>query len=246
MCVLVRFTSQQLNSEAPYYAIALIESLKDKIKSLDNTTNLPVLSVSRCIYWGYMKSGYLNYFRRKRDYVKAYIVSRIWKESKKLHLGCGFDHFPKYINSDFIKTPATDYVLDARSLPFPDSSVIKIESYHMVEHVSKNSAIEMFAEWHRVLEDNGKLIIELPDFDNVIREYLNENDDEREKLLLKYIFGSQRFDSDFHYWGWNFERLENELHNQGFKNIERKDATDNHTDEAPCLRVEAEVLDDPQ
>ena len=191
-----------------------------------------------------MENSFLNSLRRKRDYIRGNIASKKWRKSKKLHLGCGFKSFDGYINLDFIKTPATDYVLDARSLPFPDSSVNRIESYHMLEHTSKSSAIDMFAEWYRVLEIDGKLVVELPDFDNVLKEYLRESDNEREDLLLKYIFGSQRFDSDFHYWGWNFERLREELHKQGFRRVERKEAIDNHTDEAPCLRVEAEVVND--
>jgi predicted SAM-dependent methyltransferase len=140
---------------------------------------------------------------------------------------------------DVIKTLTTDYVLDAQHLPFPDDSVERIESYHMIEHLPRDDLRPMFSEWCRVLQPGGHLVVELPDLDGVVAEYLDSEDPEYTETLLKYIFGSQRFDSDYHYWGWNEDRLGELLEDCGFKRIVRKPATDNHADEAPCMRIEA-------
>jgi SAM-dependent methyltransferase len=140
---------------------------------------------------------------------------------------------------DIIKTPTTDYVLDAGSLPLPDNSVERIESYHMIEHVPRNELPRMVAEWARVLESGGRLVLELPAFDDVVTAYLETDDGEDTETLLRYVFGSQRFESDYHYWGWNESRLGAVLRANGFEDVTRKPATDSHADEAPCMRIEA-------
>jgi len=140
---------------------------------------------------------------------------------------------------DLIKTITTDYVLDARNLPFPDDSIERIESYHMIEHLPKDALRPMLSEWNRVLETGGHLAVELPAFDDVVVEYLDSDDAKYTDTLLRYIFGSQRFDSDYHYWAWNEERLGELLEECGFVDVTRKPATDNHADEAPCMRIEA-------
>jgi predicted SAM-dependent methyltransferase len=140
---------------------------------------------------------------------------------------------------DIVKTPTTDYVLDAGHLPFPDDSIEQIESYHMVEHIPRNELPRMVSEWHRVLEPGGLLVLELPAFDDVVAAYLETDDEEYTETLLRYVFGSQRFQSDYHYWGWNESRLGDVLRANGFENVTRKPATDSHAEEAPCMRIEA-------
>lgn len=108
----------------------------------------------------------------------------------------------------------------------------------MLEHLPRDTLRPMLSEWHRVLRPGGHLVVELPSFDDVIAEYLDSDDRDHTETLLRYIFGSQRFDSDYHYWGWNEERLSELLEDCGFVDITRKPATDNHADEAPCMRIE--------
>jgi ubiquinone/menaquinone biosynthesis C-methylase UbiE len=139
---------------------------------------------------------------------------------------------------DIIKTLATDYVLNARNLPFADNSIERIESYHMIEHLPRDALRPMLTEWHRVLQPDGRLVVELPAFDGVVAEYLDTENPEYTETLLRYVFGSQRFDSDYHYWGWNEKRLARLLNECGFVDVTRKPATDNHADEAPCMRIE--------
>lgn len=207
---------------------------------LDRRVPGPVYRIGAILYNSYNKNKVLNFCRRHRDYWWLYVVSRVRDGPWALHLGCGNDN-TDMVDIDYLRTKATDYVLDARHLPFPYCSIEKIETYHMVEHIPPNTLNEMFQEWKRVLKPGGKLVMELPDFDNVVREYLEVGDPEREQVLLRYVFGSQRFETDHHYWGWNYERLRSILIDIGFQDIRKKKATDNHAEEAPCFRIEAEV-----
>jgi predicted SAM-dependent methyltransferase len=158
----------------------------------------------------------------------------IIRETKqlKLHLGCGDQHYSEYINIDFRKTTATDLVCDIRKLPYPDNSVEIIENYHVIEHLGRHELLEALKEWHRVLQPGGKIIIECPDFDQDIKEYIQGNE-----KRLDSIFGLQRFPGDSHLFGYNFNRLKNILTESGFTDIKTEEALDYHSKNEPCIRI---------
>ena len=176
------------------------------------------------------------------------------KSAVRLHLGCGGISLPGYINIDCKKTQATDLVCDIKQLPCKDNTVDTIESYHVFEHfpvclhanVSDEYGekyallITVLKEWRRALKPEGNLIIEMPDLDGVIKEYLEVDEEQKEKLLVG-IYGSNRgFDElDIHRWGANEYRLRYILEKAGFRYIKFTDAQDYHAKDIPCLRVEA-------
>lgn len=214
-------------------------NIKRIVNTVDSHTPLPVFETAERVYRAYAENTILNIARRKRDWVRGYFDSQEWEETVFLHLGCGYQRQAGAINIDFVHTPATDYVLDASNLPFPENSVDRIESYHMIEHIPPTTVDRMLVEWNRVLQPGGTLVLELPDFDGVAEAYLDADDPDKVELLLKYVFGSQRFESDYHHWGWNFERLGARIKRAGFDRVERKPPQDYHAEEAPCMRLEA-------
>lgn len=181
-------------------------------------------------------SGLLNTLRRKINPALIALRYKIGPHKNtllKLHLGCGNRHFDNYVNIDFRKTRATDLVCDIRRLPYPDSSVGLIETYHVIEHLNRHDLPIALKEWHRVLAVGGKLIIECPDFDKAVRRYLEENE-----KWIDNIFGLQRFPGDVHQFGYNFKRLKKALEEAGFKDIEEEEPQDYHTKNEPCLRAD--------
>jgi len=151
----------------------------------------------------------------------------------KLHLGCGVKHLDGYVNIDHRKTPATDLVCDIRKLPYPAGSVDLIETYHVIEHLKRHDLSVALKEWHRVLVVGGKLIIECPDFDEAVKEYIGGNE-----KRIDNIFGLQRFPGDVHQFGYNFKRLKKALEEAGFEDIEQREPQDYHTKDEPCLRAD--------
>jgi len=63
----------------------------------------------------------------------------------------------------------------------------------------------------------GKLVIECPDFDRDVKEYIEGNE-----KRLDSIFGLQRFPGDAHLFGYNFKRIKKVLEESGFKNIQKR------------------------
>jgi predicted SAM-dependent methyltransferase len=143
-------------------------------------------------------------------------------------------HFPGYINIDFRKTGACDYVCDVTALPFPDASVEIIETYHLIEHLPRSNFEKAIQNWWNKLIPGGMLVIECPDFDRQVKQYL-EGDDK----IINHIFGLQRYSGDTHHFGYNFQRIRELLEAKGYYGIKSTNPTDYHRLEEPCIRVEA-------
>jgi len=151
----------------------------------------------------------------------------------RVHLGCGNIRKNGFLNVDHRPTGATNMVCDIKKLPFPSGSVKLIECYHVIEHIPHPEVPSMLREWYRVLQPGGRIIIECPDFDQAVKQYLEGNEHR-----LYNIFGLQRFPGDAHLFGYNKKRLSELLSRVGFKEIIEGEPTDYHKDQEPCLRIE--------
>ena len=74
----------------------------------------------------------------------------------KLHLGCGHDKIPEYINCDISPQVKPDKIVDLeKKLPFKDNSIDEIIANHVIEHIS--NFIELMHEIHRICK-NGAIL----------------------------------------------------------------------------------------
>jgi len=194
-----------------------------------------IIYYAKLVYY----SELTNKFRRivSPFYIKLKLRGQPLRDNEnffKLHLGCGTIRFPGYINIDLRKTIATDYVCDVTHLPFPDESVEVIETYHMIQHMPKDILSKALKNWWNKLVPGGRLIMESPDFDQTVKEYLAGNENR-----LKNIFGLHRFKGDTHLWGYNFFRLKEKLYTCGYRGVKSAEPRDYHRSQEPCMRLEA-------
>jgi hypothetical protein len=175
---------------------------------------------------------FIRYWAFKRHQV--YFRLRLSKKKLKLHIGCGNVRLKGYVNIDMRQTPATDYVTNFKKLPCKGNSVAIIETYHVIEHIPFSEVELVIKEWYRVLSQGGKLVVECPNFDQDLNEYLAGNEER-----LYSIFGRQRYKGDVHYWGYNTKRLKKLLKIVGFSKTYELEAQDYHKNEEPCIRIEA-------
>lgn len=156
----------------------------------------------------------------------------------KLHLGCGWKRFDGYVNVDLWITDATDVICDISKLPWPDHSAVMIESYHVIEHISHRKIDRTLADWYRVLMPGGRMIIECPDFDQAVREYLQGNE-----ARIINIFGRQRSTGDAHLFGYNLFRLKKILQNAGFRDLQEEEPQSSQSIKEPSLRIVCRKLE---
>ena len=210
-----------------------VKLLMNLFRRVDTKLNINSYQIARL---SYLKlADYAQIILRVVDKYRLIAFASNSKNSPiKLHLGCGKKRKLDRINIDWNKSKATDFVQDINALPLKEQSVVSIESYHVVEHLSEKDAIRTFENWYKILKLNGQLIIECPDFDETVREYLNGN-----TKRIYDVYGMRRFPGDAHLFGYNFERLKSALSTVGFSEIKNCDPQDYHKDEQPCLRIEA-------
>ena len=201
-------------------------------RKIDNKFGLNAYEFARALYLKLVDIA--NIIFRVIDKYRLFAFRNNKKNKPiKLHLGCGERHKDGYLNIDWRKTQATDFVCDITAIPFKNNSISVIESYHVIEHLSKDDAIKTLENWYKMLEVGGKLVIECPNFDEAVKEYLDGNQDR-----IYNIFGYRRFPGDGHLFGYNYERLAMVLTSIGFSNICNVEPQDYHIAEEPCLRVE--------
>ena len=138
----------------------------------------------------------------------------------RLHIGCGQQSLPGWINIDNQGLPGVDQVLDVRrGLPF--SGVATIYAEHFLEHLALDDGLAFLAECRRVLLADGVLRLSTPNLDWVMLTHYRgpaaSPDDAREDCF--------RINRAFHGWGhqflYNATTLESVLAAAGFARADR-------------------------
>lgn len=139
----------------------------------------------------------------------------------KLHLGCGEKHIDGFVNVDIRNNVGADIVEDIFSLKtFKPESVELIYASHVLEHLDRARAIEALKRWYEILIPSGILRIAVPDMDKVFRRYIwTQNLTE----LRGFIWGGQTYPENYHYSGWTYRTLSNDLLMIGFSNVSTYD-----------------------
>lgn len=140
----------------------------------------------------------------------------------QLNLGCGDMILPDYINCDLYNDNA-DIKCDVKILPFKDNSVDKILALHIIEHFDFKEAFDVLKEWNRVLKKNGILMIEIPDFLNCCKEFVNGDEDYRIKLYGNF-FAHPWIPGQIHKFLYTENQLRWTLEQCNFYNIVRRKA----------------------
>jgi predicted SAM-dependent methyltransferase len=157
----------------------------------------------------------------------------------KLHLGCGDIRFDSpWINCDFNKTDATDVVCDCAKLPHEDNSVDEIYSSHLIEHFNFREAWDVLKEWKRVLQPDGWLVIECPDFYASCKGFVEAY--EQGKMEADYwyphFFGMDWLKGGQHKMLYSPQQMEWTLQQTGFRNIYQKPALRYISKEQICMK----------
>lgn len=84
---------------------------------------------------------------------------------KKLHLGCGREILPDWINLDCFPLPGVDIIADLddcqnTKLPFEDNSIDEFLAAHVIEHL--HHPLPFMEELYRIAQPNAKAVFKVP------------------------------------------------------------------------------------
>jgi len=111
-------------------------------------------------------------FRIQRIHRRSVRKARCLTPPLKLHIGCGTDLKPGWVNIDLFEETA-DLRLDLRELfPFPTASVTIIHSEHFLDHLDFPDEVEhILRESYRVLVPMGAFSVGIPEAGGLMAAY---------------------------------------------------------------------------
>jgi predicted SAM-dependent methyltransferase len=122
--------------------------------------------------------------------------------SDKLNLGCGWDIREGYLNIDVHSFHKPDLVADVTKLDMlPGGAYGEIIAQDILEHLPRQSTVEVLRGWSRLLREGGTLHFRVPSvIDLAELMKLPENQSiSRQELLVQCLFGTQAYTEDCHY-----------------------------------------------
>ncbi len=139
----------------------------------------------------------------------------------KLHLGCGDKIIEGFVNVDVRNLPGVNVVCDIHELSmFDKNSIDLIYASHVLEHTGRKEYTDILKNWYNVLNDGGTLRIAVPDMEKVFDHY---HKNKNLRVLLGFLYGGQTYQENYHYCGWDYQTLSEDLLKIGFKKVKRYD-----------------------
>ena len=149
----------------------------------------------------------------------------------KLDIGCADTLEPGWTSWD-----ARDGKF-AEDITLEDSTVDEIRAVHVLEHIGHEHTHATLIEWHRVLKDQGRLFVAVPDFELIVNNMASSRPDLQCEL---YIMGGHIDQHDFHKAIFYYSKLSDLLEASGFVDIKKVGAAGANTSHHWCsLNVEA-------
>jgi glycosyltransferase involved in cell wall biosynthesis len=145
----------------------------------------------------------------------------------KLNLGSGGVEVPGYISVDKYDERA-NLIMDVLDIDkyFAENSVEEILASHLFEHINPYDSVETLVKWRKILKQGGKLIMEVPNIEELCKDFVVAGKEERYGIL-NCIYGSVNTKAGGdkseitspHLWGWFPEMLCDHLVWAGYTNI---------------------------
>jgi len=177
----------------------------------------------------------------------------------KLHLGCGAKYFKGYINVDGYDyegqdTSRTDSKYDIKAylqeLPFKNNSIEEILLVHVIEHFCRWKTIDLIKDFKRILKIGGRLIVEMPDLEQVAKLYVKHGRHGwrqiktplgKLSMAATQFYGNQwdSLEYETHRYLWEKQEFADELIKIGFKIEELHNQTKFHVPERDlrCIAI---------
>lgn len=155
----------------------------------------------------------------------------------KFNIGCSNKKIDGYINTDIRREVNPDIVWDSRYQLDDNRYIGKVDliyARHVLEHFTKEEAINVIKNWYDILKKGGTLHIIVPNIEFHAKQLLGMSKSNLNNQLEHAMAGFYGWDREEtggkysrHLWGYTFGTLRHLLFSCGFLNIEvYKDGND--------------------
>jgi predicted SAM-dependent methyltransferase len=144
-------------------------------------------------------------------------VDSSYQTANRLHIGCGKNILPNYVNIDALPHDRRVVVQDASTLEnLPEGRYESIYACHVLEHFAYAQIESVLAAWAKKLGPGGKLYLAVPDMRFLTLAYVLGAPTSR---VWPPLFGGQEYPTNFHYVGFDRKTLTSLLKKVGFSRV---------------------------
>lgn len=137
----------------------------------------------------------------------------------KLNIGSSIDVIDGYTSVDlFMPADIKDDITTLATIA--TDSVDEVLTTHVLEHLKNDDVPKAMASVFRVLKPGGRWIIEVPDLNWVLNDFINTPEKDRWGWKLQTLFGLQSHDGEYHKTGYSDWRMGQMLKDTGFVRIQ--------------------------
>jgi predicted SAM-dependent methyltransferase len=152
----------------------------------------------------------------------AYLVdSRLML--RKLEIGCGQRPTPGYIHNDLNAFDGVDIVGSPWQIDLLDGSLDEVLALGLIEHLTYAQVRDTFRNVHRMLAPGGAFFFDVPDIPTWCHYVVDHFEGREIPFTIDHVFntlyGWQRWPGDEHKSGWWQARLEAQLRECGFHEL---------------------------
>lgn len=148
-----------------------------------------------------------------------------YNKNIRLNIGSGGIEIPGYLSVDLHDRRAT-IIMDVADLDFDENSVSEILAVHVFEHLNPYKCLDILKSWKKILKPGGRLIMEMPNIEELCRRFVSASTGERYGIL-NAVHGSVNTTdsgdpteiSSPHLFSWWPQSIADLLYNAGFVGI---------------------------
>lgn len=129
----------------------------------------------------------------------------------RLNIGCGKFPLEGYINIDMREQGPQIYNRDIWTAQFLVYEETRMD--HVLEHFSWRETVPLLKRVRYWMDTGALLRVEVPDMEAILDNW-RSNDD-----WLRYLYGSQQHDGEYHKTGFTRATLLTAIHDAGFRDI---------------------------
>lgn len=142
----------------------------------------------------------------------------------KLNIGAGGRRLAGYTGVDVVERPGADIVAPAHQIGLADGVAEEVMAIHLVEHLLPWDLKTALSEWHRLLQQGGLLVLEMPDLIKCCKNIIDgrmKGGKHPDQLGMWGLFGDDRYQDPYmlHRWAYTFKTLAPIVESVGFVKI---------------------------